>query len=153
MLRAFVSAPASLVVLLVGAGCGGIVVLEEAEGGGGGAGPTSGPSTASSASSVVSSAASKSASSQTGMSDPCLLPIGAACDPGMFPLCAPEQVSGVPCCYVSKTCGPSGVAWDQVACTDDCAQACELVTNPEQCEALPWCALGPMGCELAPPPP
>ena len=43
--------------------------------------------------------------------------------------------------------------WEPAACTDDCAQNCELIQNPEHCEAVPWCALSPDGCEFAAPPP
>jgi hypothetical protein len=140
---------AGLLALLVGSGCGAIAVVEEGSGGAGGASVT----TSTSKSTAVTSTASKSGSSQTGMPDLCQTPVGASCDVFTFPLCEPEQVSGIPCCYITKACGPFGVEWEPAACTDDCAQNCELIQNPEHCEAVPWCALGPDGCEFAAPPP
>jgi hypothetical protein len=140
-----------LLALLLGSGCGAIAVLEEGTGGSGGAGV--GQTTGTTGSKAVTSTVTKASSSQTGMPDLCHAPAGTPCSPGGFPLCDPEQVSGIPCCYITKTCGPMGVGWEQAACTDDCAQNCELIQNPEHCEAVPWCALGPAGCELAAPPP
>jgi hypothetical protein len=141
-----------LLALSVGPGCGAIAVLEEGTGGAGGSASTSG-STSKSGSTAVTSTVSKTASAQTGMPDLCHAPVGTACDPGTFPQCSPEQVSGIPCCYIAKTCGPLGVGWEPATCTDDCAQNCELIQNPEHCPAVPWCILGPDGCEFAPPPP
>ena len=133
-------------------GCGGIAVLDDTvgssgghdgagghDGGGGGAGG------------IV--ASTTQSSSQTGMMDPCSLPVGAACDPLAFPECEAQPVAGIPCCHVARSCLPSGVGWATAFCTDDCAQSCELVTDPDQCEALPWCLLGPDGCASPPPPP
>lgn len=140
---------AALLALAGSSGCGAIAVLEEGSGGAGGASVTTGTS----GSIVATSTVSKSGSSQTGMPDLCQAPVGAPCDPATFPQCEAEQVSGIPCCHISKSCGPSGVEWEPAACTDDCAQNCELIQNPEHCEAVPWCALGTDGCEFAAPPP
>jgi hypothetical protein len=142
---------AGVLALFLGPGCGAIAVLEEGTGGAGGSTSTNG-SAGTKGSSALTSSATKS-SSQTGMPDLCHASAGTACDPGTFPQCSPEQVSGIPCCYITKTCGPLGVGWEFAACTDDCAQNCELIQNPEHCPAVPWCILGPNGCELAPPPP
>lgn len=139
-----------LLALLFASGCGAIAVLEEGTGGAAGAGSTTGTT----GSKAVSSTVSQSGSSQTGSPDPCHAPLGTPCNPGGFPLCEPEQVSGIPCCHITKTCGASGVEWQEIVlCTDDCGQTCELIQNPEHCQGVPWCALGPDGCEFAAPPP
>jgi hypothetical protein len=149
MLRSYiVGVGIGLVLLAVGAGCGGITILEDGSGGSGGAGSTTGTS----ASTVVTSTVSKSSSS-TGFADLCQAPVGTPCTPATFPTCDLVTVSGIPCCFISKTCTPTGVDWQMESCTDDCAQSCELITNPEHCEALGWCTLGPEGCTSAPPPP
>ena len=69
----------------------------------------------------------------------CDSPIGSSCDGELFPSCDSVSVEGVPCCYVSKVCEGGEVSWTSASCTDDCAQNCELVTDPEQCDAVGWC--------------
>ncbi|NUO53998.1 MAG: hypothetical protein HOV80_34570 [Polyangiaceae bacterium] len=148
MLNATVTFSAGLFALSFASGCGAIAVLEEGTGGsGGGAGSTT---TGTTGSKTATSTVTKSASSQTGMPNFCHAPLGSPCDPATFPICPPEDISGIPCCHAGKMCGPTGVSWEVPFCTDDCAQNCELIQNPEHCQAIPWCVLGPQGCVFAP---
>src|SRR5262245_50027013 len=125
MLHARVAVSAAILALGFTSGCGAIAVLEEGTGGAGGAGVTTGSTgtKGTTSSKTVASTSTQFGSSQTGMPDPCHAPLGTPCSPGGFPLCEPEQVSGIPCCNITKTCGPSGVEWSEaILCTDDCAQ-------------------------------
>jgi hypothetical protein len=78
--------------------------------------------------------------------DPCSeSALGGPCD-AAFPICRTETISGIPCCMISKVCQNGVVAWP-VSCFDNCAQNCELVTNPVHCGVMPWCAwTGDDGC-------
>lgn len=78
--------------------------------------------------------------------DPCSeAALGGPCD-AAFPICRTETVEGIPCCMIDKVCASGVVEWP-VSCFDNCAQNCELVTNPVHCGVLPWCAwAGNDGC-------
>jgi hypothetical protein len=97
-----------------------------------------GASATSSSSSSGTTTATSSTSTGVGPVD-CDSPIGTACESGSFRSCDSVVIEGVPCCRVAKTCEDGELAWSSASCTDDCAQNCELISDPEHCDAVGWC--------------
>jgi len=71
-------------------------------------------------------------------------PATVSCDEATFGVCD-REISGIPCCRRYARCD-AGMVVEDVSCTDDCAQSCDLVATQADCDALSWCGWTGTAC-------